>query len=427
MKTTNQECFLADDLSGALEVGAVFHRLGRPVELSLDSSACPETQPDTILGYDLNTRALSPEEARATVFDFSERLKEQGVSPLVKKIDSTMRGWVGCELEAILDSKVTDAIALCPTNPDVGRTVENGVLLVDGVPVNQTAFCHDPGFPILQSRLDEIIRAQTKLQIEGCPLEKVRSGDDALATWIATALNKGGRILCFDALNRCDLESIVRASGSLDSSLLPCGSGAMAEAVGRVQGMTEKGNRARLTPTSAREDRGTAFLIGSAHPASLAQCEKLASERPVVFCRFDPFDQGSWAASIESARTTLRTAVIVMVGADSSNQGDRSAAAELIQGFFRQFAQAMRNNEEPFDCFITGGETARTVIDGFDGHSLEIIDELERGVGVAAIREPAPAGPDSRMRVVTKPGGFGQPNTLIHCYDYLTAKEVSDS
>ena len=131
---------------------------------------------------------------------FARDLHARGVPLIAKKIDSTLRGWIGREIQAVLDSECADAVALCPTNPGAARTVENGLLLVDGTPVHQTAFSRDPAFPIRTSRVDQIVGSQTAARLRHCPLDRVRSGEAPLIEWLEAALADGAKILSFDAV-----------------------------------------------------------------------------------------------------------------------------------------------------------------------------------------------------------------------------------
>src|SRR5690606_42049218 len=62
----------------------------------------------------------------------SIRLKEAGVVPIYKKIDSTMRGNVGTEVEAVMDVFGLRLAVICPAFPANRRVVAGGYLLVDG-------------------------------------------------------------------------------------------------------------------------------------------------------------------------------------------------------------------------------------------------------------------------------------------------------
>ncbi|RKX32406.1 MAG: hypothetical protein DRP71_12070 [Verrucomicrobia bacterium] len=420
MNPQAHHCFLADDLSGALEVGAVFHGQNRPVRISLRPGPLPEWETGTVLGFDVDSRAKTSSDAYQSVFELAKTLRKEGHPIILKKIDSTMRGWIGQEIQAVLDSECADAVALCPTHPAVGRTVKDGVLLVEGVPVHQTAFKHDPAFPIRCSRVDEITRAQTDASLRHCPLQVVRSSGASLTAWIAETMDSGISILGFDAITEQDLDSIAQATLASGSRILPCGSGAMAAAVGRVLNPRTNGGSGAPEKQSSIGRKRTAFLIGSAHPSSLAQFENLLRARPLTVFRFDPNNPASWSDTLQTSIQVQKDGVIALLPETQGNEKRLAETAEGIQEFFHRFAKTTPPEELPQNWFITGGETARTIIDALSLEYLDIVDELDPGVGVAVSTTPDPIQSDSNHTLITKPGGFGHPYTLINCYDYFS-------
>lgn len=108
---------LADDLTGALEVGA---KLGRAVGFSLPASI-----------IDTETRHLSPQEAQAKIHAI---LLEASPGRIYKKTDSTLRGNIAAELAALAAVYPNEPIHYIPAYPQMGRTVKDARLYVHGVP-----------------------------------------------------------------------------------------------------------------------------------------------------------------------------------------------------------------------------------------------------------------------------------------------------
>jgi uncharacterized protein YgbK (DUF1537 family) len=75
---------------------------------------------------------------------------------LYKKTDSTLRGNILPEFEAILAEFPESQIMYAPAYPAMGRTVRGGLLYVDGIPVHQTPFASDPLNPIASSHVPSI-------------------------------------------------------------------------------------------------------------------------------------------------------------------------------------------------------------------------------------------------------------------------------
>ena len=140
---------LADDLTGALEVGAKFAAEGIASVITTDASLeC--TAP--VLVIDTETRHLPPELAAAHVTRVLEQAHKPGVRLIYKKTDSTLRGNIAAELEALAAFYGT-RVVYAPAYPAMGRTVTDGRLYVNGVLLEQTSFAQDPLNPITDSRV----------------------------------------------------------------------------------------------------------------------------------------------------------------------------------------------------------------------------------------------------------------------------------
>ena len=119
---------IADDLTGACDAGALFCGRGR-VGVFTDPAAAGSGW--DVLALDTESRALEPTEAAARVKEAARHLgprPTQGV--LFKKIDSTLRGAVGVELEALLSATGRAQALVCPAFPAQHRTVVHGILRV---------------------------------------------------------------------------------------------------------------------------------------------------------------------------------------------------------------------------------------------------------------------------------------------------------
>ena len=141
---------IADDLTGALEVGARFAQAGI---WTVVATACPPMPCATAVVVDTETRHLPAEDAARVV----ARLPVRDAGLVYKKTDSTLRGNIAAELGALCQLLPGAGVAYLPAYPALGRTVRNGNLYVDGVPVHQTAFARDPLNPITESSIARLL------------------------------------------------------------------------------------------------------------------------------------------------------------------------------------------------------------------------------------------------------------------------------
>src|SRR5262245_23419881 len=107
-------CILADDLTGACDTAVQFVREGWRTEVQVR----PRQTHAEVIAVNTSSRALTPAGAATAVRDAVGQLRTAGITRLYKKIDSTLRGQIGAELEAALDCWSPAAFAIvCPAFP----------------------------------------------------------------------------------------------------------------------------------------------------------------------------------------------------------------------------------------------------------------------------------------------------------------------
>ena len=369
--------FLADDLSGALDAAAAFHRAGRVVRVPLDPADWVGNAPGEIIGLSTETRNLPPAAAAIAVAAAIARGRELGARLVYKKIDSTLRGPVAAELAAVLDALPETRLLFAPANPAVGRTVRDGVLLVHGRPVHETDFGRDPICPVRESRLRALLA--------GLPESLIDIPDTTDAT---------------------ELERAVTDQMTRGGPWVAVGSGALARPV------ATKLTSARTAPAVEKPPptpaRGSVlFLGGSAHALNRRQAARLWSTRNVPLHEFNLADSvDTFTAKVATSLRDRKAASVLVAPArgDSVVIRDRLTAA----------ATAALAATGTARVFATGGETARALCVALGVRVLRFDAELEPGL--AAASGTGTAGP---LMIAVKPGGFGDDDTWVRAADYL--------
>jgi len=203
---------LADDLTGAADASVHFASR-REVTLAFDRHAA-----EGLVAIDTETRPLPAAEAARLVTELAQGL-DGGV---FKKVDSTLRGSVAAELEALRVALGRRAVMLAPSLPAQGRIVAGGRLLVAG---------KDRG------------------------LVRDLAGVEAV-----------------DASTDEDLDQVAAACAA-DPTLLPAGSSGLAAAFARLEGP------AQPPPAPPRVD-AVLVVVGSPHPVAREQARVLAAQLP---------------------------------------------------------------------------------------------------------------------------------------------------
>src|SRR5262249_58496826 len=210
------------DSAGAGDAGARFAGRGRGGVFVAPAEVDPRR---VVIAVDTESRAVSMAEARRRVAAAAGRLGERlrrGV--LFKKIDSTLRGPVGDEVDALQDASGRPVALVCPAFPAEGRTVVGGLLRVHGAAAHTSTVGGDPAYPAGLSDVAAILRRGTARPVRHLPLDRVRGGGDPIE---GAALAAG--IVAADAETDADLDALARAAASPD--VLLAGSAGLARAV----------------------------------------------------------------------------------------------------------------------------------------------------------------------------------------------------
>jgi len=152
---------IADDLTGALDSGVQFSAKGMSVivsvELHVGLEAIRKEQAEVFV-FDTESRHISRSEAGKRIKEVIKEAKDYDFDFIYKKTDSTLRGNVGSELEALIDATDVKALPFVPAWPENKRTVKDGILYVDGVELKDTGFAKDPLNPISRSDIVGILK-----------------------------------------------------------------------------------------------------------------------------------------------------------------------------------------------------------------------------------------------------------------------------
>ncbi len=346
---------LADDLSGAAEAAAGFLNRGVTVHVQLT----PTTITHDVTVVDLHSRREA--------FELSTRLggiletcSRHGVQRILVKIDSLLRGHVAATLEAL--SETGRPIIVAAGNPALNRTIVGGVPLVGGIPLHETDLWGAETAPPPRTVIDAI--------------GDVRD------------------VRIHDVASDSDLDDVVAAAAP-DAILV--GTGALIAAVARTLPVVD---RPAITPNGHR----TVFVVGTADAAARDQMTELAST-------------GVSVRQLDGDELLLGTAMAGEVTDALALTIDgpiRPADAHRLVAALADTAVSVI--DDATDLVLTGGETARAVLDRLGVDVLEPVHEIHTG----AIVSVAPGG----RRVVTRPGSFGDRRSLTTILGHLRPSQL---
>ena len=201
---------IADDLTGSNATCSLFKKIGLRAASILKLQGDINYDVD-VISYSTASRGLDKEEAYNKVSEAIKILKNKDVLVYNKRIDSTLRGNIGTEINAMLDNLEDDRIAIViPSYPDSGRIVVNKTMLVNGVLLENSDAGKDPKTPIKTSCVESLVQKDIKYSSTYFTLSDIAQPIEEIAKKIQEAIKKS-RVLIFDAVNNEDIIKISKA------------------------------------------------------------------------------------------------------------------------------------------------------------------------------------------------------------------------
>ncbi|MEU5644735.1 four-carbon acid sugar kinase family protein [Streptomyces milbemycinicus] len=400
---------VADDLSGAAETAAGLEsRTTRSRVVLVGGSAAPR-HPGEATVLDLDSRHLPAADAAEAV-RAALALPPPGDTLVLKKIDSLLRGNVAAEVAALAADGASVVVA--PALPAAGRTVRAGVVHLGTTPLHQSDAWRAEPVPSPHSVAAALGPARTAL----VPLTAVRGSRRTLLTALRAALAEGRVAVC-DAETDADLDAIVEAaladgpggpSGPGRPGTRLVGSGGLAAALGRQLAGGEPADETEpaappLATSVPAGPRPLLVVVGTAEPSAAEQIRRLADDGATVLrlplealCADDP------AAPI--APPPLHDDAVTVITPAPGPAPAALSPRRLVHGLARTVAATLARHDGAVDLVLTGGETARRVLDALGVTELHPVGQVHHGA--VHLRTP-----DGRS-VVTRPGSFGDADSL---------------
>lgn len=400
-------CVIADDLTGAMDTGVGLTQAGLSAIIAFSASV--NVTSDAVV-VTTDSRAESATEAYRRVKATGDRYRDYFI---YKKVDSTLRGNVAAELQALLDVTAAPHAVVCPAFPAIKRTVVNGTLLVDGVPVQETSFSRDPVSPVTHSDILELLRAGSGIAASNLKLEDVERGPEHLLQRIRESAH---RAVVVDASEDRHLECIAAAVAASPERLLPCGSGGLMAHIPPAFGHSIRGRELPPAP-----DGPVLLAVGSRNDVSVRQLQRVLDIIDPPLVRVEPREFRSRAGRVSRANQLAaqivqlfshsRVVVLSSSLSDYSPQLRHTMAPVLGAVVSRVLATCPLGG-----LFLSGGDVARSVCGEEGIQALRILGDLQAGVIVGEVAGMRYQG----LRVITKAGGFGNENAMTQAIEHFT-------
>lgn len=421
---------VADDFTGANDVGAMFARRGCLAEVMLSDAARPSSllsstavQPPRII----NTDSRAMPSGMATERVLAALRQQQSWQPdwVFKKIDSTLRGNPGAEVAAALQAGKFPFAVIAPALPASQRVVRDGCCLVGQIPLLETEFATDPKTPVLSSSVADILRLQTDLPLAEIHLAAVRS--TGLSEKINQLHESGARLIVVDAELQSDLDCLVSALRQLPEHALLVGSAGLAEAFAMQVLPAAKPSRPLLSVIGSMSEIAQQQIAYAHAHKSLDIVELDVTTLFPASARGRVLDQlCSEVLQVlqQSRHCVLRTC---------QNAEQRQSIPEFCQ---QQGISRQQFGDEICTCigqlmqrvlpvapvlgglYLSGGDIAIAVAQALGAYSFQIKGQVASCVPWGTFM----GGSLQQIPVLTKAGGFGSTSTFLDVLNFIEEK-----
>lgn len=435
-----QVLILADDMTGTNDTGASIHELGYTV-CAVNDAEQPAAHAE---GYDcisvnLDSRALKAEKAYQRVYQAAKRFSAEDTKVFSKRIDSTLRGNLGSECDALLDWVPGDPVCFAvPAFPQAGRVYHGDTLFVFGTVLTETAAARDPQCPIRTASAKARFQEQTRRKVCVVSLQEVRRTTEEMIRLLRRRYEEGNRIILLEADTETDIRAAALAAAESGLPFVCADPGPFTAAV-----VHEKVRAGGFVPVSMPVRRGGAVLavVGSVNEVSCRQIQVLRSS------------PGTGVVALDVAQLIM---------------GDRQRIVrEAVERVLQQspllhtvllvLSSSLERPEERVDfrrsaglLGVTAGEVSCMVNDAIADAAVQCLQReprfgglfscggdisaaLFRRMGVNCMRvleEVIPLAVCAQMEngyyIVTKGGMVGEPDGMRRCIDHLRSHYLTE-
>lgn len=402
---------IADDLTGATDIASFLANNGLDT-IQILGLPDPQTHINCEAAVvSLKSRSNPAPEAVAMSLDALNWLQANNCAQTYFKycstFDSTPRGNIGPVTDALMNALKTPLSVICPSLPVNGRTVKDGILFVNGMPLAETGMRHHPVTPMTDSNLIALMEMQAKGKAGLVGLETVQAGPDAVNKRLSELRNDGVGYAVLDAETDGELDALAEA---LDEMPLLTGGSGLGGA--RARALVKKGRASGKGAAMGKPPGGkAAILSGSCSEMTNRQVEAYAaSEAPASKidagrCIENPAEYAAELAGWmdRHAGGSLAPLVYATVGKDElSDIQKRFGAEKASQAIEEMFGHlAVELSGRGFDHFIVaGGETSGSTALALGAKMFRIGPEIAPGVPwIRSLERP--------LSMALKSGNFG--------------------
>ena len=381
---------VADDLTGATTTGVLLARSKARTAVFFNEEAAEKTEGidelDAIL-ISSNSRPLPANEAYDKVKSATIALKKMGVEYFSKRIDTTLRGGVGVEIDAMLDQMKEGTVAVVvPAMPQSRRILVGGYSVIDGVALINTPVAQDVRTPVKENYIPRLLEGQTRRKVGLVTLDKVLAGEEVIEEALAEQKKAGCEVIVVDGITLEDVENIAKACISLRWDVVAVDPGPFTSKLAFYRELISA-EEPNIPPQADEAGKTVLIAAGSATPVTKKQMEILCQDPRHVRVSVEPLPliEGGDVALDEVFKAVNKAAELL----ESDNQPRAILFETALHG------ELLNLDEEDNKRHYAGGMSANRINAGLG----MIISQLLEKVGKEKVAGLYTTGGDTMVNV----------------------------
>ncbi|MEC9490508.1 MAG: four-carbon acid sugar kinase family protein [Halanaerobiales bacterium] len=413
---------IADDLTGANDTGVQFCKQGYDVTVAIEQIPDGSKLKHNKVGViDTETREVKKSEAVKKLNQILSKLQFTEKDLIYKKVDSTLRGNVGAEIELIMELFDKDLCILTPSFFSSKRLTIGGYLIVNDEPLGSSEYNQRNLDSGEASYIPSILNEQSQFEVGKIELKEVIKGRKSILRELKKLSAAGKKILVVDSVNDIDLENIFAAGEELDEDVLYSGSAGLANLIAKKhhleksasdylinksQVLIVNGSRSQTAKTQVDYfiDNFDVFELEIDIKKLLEDDEELNKNLKQQIAKYN----GDQYLVIRPAPYYSDEEVInnLLVKNDLSFR----QLGEKIRDKLGEIAALIIDKFAVQNVIVTGGDTLIGICRAIKADKLNVLGEVVDGV---PITQPIlDKSSENHLNFITKAGGFGERDTI---------------
>lgn len=421
---------IADDLTGSNDCGIKLAQNGLKTKVILNAESVNITDNSSYV-INSNSRAVNKNDSYKINKKIAKMIKDNDFNLIYKKIDSTLRGHIISEIEAINEIINFDLIVVAPAFPEMNRITKGGKHFVNGQLITDTGLKNDPAFPIYNSEVKTLLSNSLNTELINLYLDEIRN-QESFNDKIDYIKKNEIKYIISDIESEKDFKLLIDKINKYYSKILWVGS------AGLIQHLIPENNNSEYNHPRIKST-STITVSSSISDVSISQIKE------ATYNNIETFDLGinvcelvkiyienQYTDYINTGINHLKKYKNLIIYAKNDkifnqklrdytrlhNISDDDLSKIIVKSITKLFL-GIYNKVNCDSIILIGGDTANEVLSQLDIGSLKLTGEIEEGVpyGHAETQK-------GKLNLVTKAGAFGNKYTIFNTINFLEGEII---